>query len=277
MILKNFRGQMAAIFALLLMSSVFAIKAQNSDYTAVYRLLNPQNQRHLFTPDCREKNNLARSGSFSYEGVAFYVATRQKRRTVPLYRLLLSNGGHFYTTDEQEMQNLTRDPANRYESVVGYVANSPQRDTVPLYRLMANDRHFYTTSEQEKNNYLRNPESRLEGIPGYVWTSGLNPCDGNQPPSAGNFPVIYAQANFQGPAQAVERDFAGSRDWEGSPHQIRSIRVPRGWYLVLYDKRDFRGRSYNLDSDWTPQPGDYWYGRIRSIKVYQGRSPIQPR
>jgi len=85
------------------------------------------------------------------------------------------------------------------------------------------------------------------------------------PPTTGNFPVIYAQANFQGPAEAIERDFAGTRDWEGSPHRIRSIRVPQGWFLVLYDKRNFRGKSYNLTSDWTPQPGDYWYGRIKSI------------
>ena len=97
------------------------------------------------------------------------------------------------------------------------------------------------------------------------------------PPSPSGFPVIYAQENFQGPAEAVERDFAGSKDWEGSPHRIRSIRVPQGWYLVLYDKRNFRGKSYNLNSDWMPQPGDYWYGRIKSIKVYKGTPPKQPR
>lgn len=97
------------------------------------------------------------------------------------------------------------------------------------------------------------------------------------PPTQASFPVIYAQANFQGPAMAVERDWAGNRDWDGRPHRIRSIRVPQGWYLVLYEKTNFRGKSYNLNSDWTPMPGDYWYGRIKSIKVYQGSPPIQPR
>lgn len=96
-------------------------------------------------------------------------------------------------------------------------------------------------------------------------------------PSPSGFPVIYARPNLQGPAMAVERDFAGNADWSGSPHQIRSIRVPSGWFLVLYDRRNFRGKSYNLDSDWTPMPGDYWYGRIRSIKVYKGAPPKQPR
>jgi len=97
------------------------------------------------------------------------------------------------------------------------------------------------------------------------------------PPSPSSFPVIYAQANQQGAAEAIEQDFAGRRDWEGSPHQIRSIRVPQGWFLVVYDKKNFRGKSYNVNSDWTPQPGDYWYGRIKSIKVYKGNPPIQPR
>jgi len=97
------------------------------------------------------------------------------------------------------------------------------------------------------------------------------------PPVSNSFPVIYAQANFQGPAEAVERDFAGRTDWEGSPHIIRSIRVPQGWYLVLYSKRNFKGKSYNLNSDWTPQTGDWWNGRIRSIKVYKETPPKQPR
>ena len=96
-------------------------------------------------------------------------------------------------------------------------------------------------------------------------------------PSPSSFPVIYAQPNLQGPARAIERDFAGSRDWNGNPHRIRSIRVPAGWYLVVYDRMNFGGRSYNVSSDWTPLPGDYWYNRIRSIRVYKGAPPIQPR
>ncbi|MDQ3062813.1 MAG: beta/gamma crystallin-related protein, partial [Acidobacteriota bacterium] len=159
-----------------------------------------------------------------------------------------------------------------------YVANSQVRKTVPFYRLAHAERHFYTTNEQEKNTYLQTAGSRQEGVAGYLWSSGRKQCgSGGGSVTPARFPVIYAQANFQGPAQAVERDFAGSRDWEGNPHVIRSIRVPQGWYLVLYDKRNFKGKSYNLNSDWTPQPGDGWYGRIKSIKVYQGTPPKQPR
>ncbi|CAN5660442.1 hypothetical protein BH18ACI1_BH18ACI1_04260 [soil metagenome] len=245
------------------------------DYVALYRLYNAQSRDHLYTSKCDEKDNVVRGG-FVYEGIAGYVASRQMRRTVPLYRLLLSSGAHFYTTDFREMTSLSQTAGNRSEGIVGYLANNQMKNTVPFYRLASSDRHLYTINEQEKNSYLQTPGNRLEGITGYIWTSGSSRCD-NNPPISGNFPVIYAQANFQGPAQAIEHDFAGTKDWEGSPHQIRSIRVPQGWYLVLYDKRGFRGKSYNLNADWTQQQGDYWYGRIKSIKVYRGNPPIQPR
>ncbi len=262
-------------------AAVLNVAAQsNSDYVALYRLYNAQARDRIYTTDCNERDRIVRGGGFADEGVAGYIASRQLRRTVPLYRLLLSSGEHFYTTDYQEMTNLSQTVGNKSEGIVGYVANSQVRRTVPFYRLADADRHFYTTNEQEKNNYLQNAGNKQEGVAGYLWSSGTNQCDGfsgggSQIP--GNFPVIYAQANFQGPAQAIERDFAGTRDWEGNPHVIRSIRVPQGWYLVLYEKRNFRGKSYNLNSDWTPQPGDAWYGRIKSIKVYQGTPPRQPR
>ena len=98
-----------------------------------------------------------------------------------------------------------------------------------------------------------------------------------EPSKPKGFPTIYAQPNLQGAAEAIENGYAGRSDWEGSPHRIRSIRVPEGWYLVLYSKRNFKGKSYNLNSDWTPQQGDWWNGRIRSIKVYRGTPPKQPR
>lgn len=92
-------------------------------------------------------------------------------------------------------------------------------------------------------------------------------------PAPGSFPVIYAQVNYNGPAMAVERDWAGHSDWNGSPHRIRSIRVPQGWHLVVYERMNYGGRSYTVTSDWAPQPGDWWYGKIRSIRVNPGPQP----
>ena len=98
-----------------------------------------------------------------------------------------------------------------------------------------------------------------------------------RPPVGSSFPIIFAQPNLRGASLAIERDFAGNRAWDGNPNRIRSVRVPPGWYLVVYDRRNFQGRSFNVDNDWTPQPGEYWYGRIRSIRVHRGSPPIQPR
>ncbi len=96
-------------------------------------------------------------------------------------------------------------------------------------------------------------------------------------PATDSFPVLYAGTNFDGAAEAIERDKAELRDWNGSPHTIRSMRVPQGWFLVAYTKKNFRGKSYNINSNMTNAPGDAPYNKIRSIKVYKGTPPKQPR
>jgi hypothetical protein len=96
-------------------------------------------------------------------------------------------------------------------------------------------------------------------------------------PVLDSFPVLYAGTNFDGAAEAVERDKADLSDWDGSPHTIRSMRVPQGWYFVVYTKKNFRGKSYNINSNMTFAPGDAWYNKVRSIKVYKGTPPKQPR
>jgi hypothetical protein len=275
-------GQLAFVLALgFVCAAGLAVPAaaQDRNYVALYRLYNAQSGRHLYTQNCDEKNQLSANGSFQYEGIAGYVSPRQIRNTVPLYRLLLSNGEHFYTADASEYNNLVTNSSNRSEGVVGYIASRQIRRTVPLYRLTTPDRHFYTTDERERSSYLQRPNATSEGITGYVWTNGVSNCSGGTtpPPTSGNFPVIYAEQNFNGPAMAVERDFAGNNDWNGRPHRIRSMRVPQGWYLVVYSRPNYRGESYNVNFDWSPTPDDYWYGKIRSIKVYRGTPPKQPR
>jgi hypothetical protein len=76
---------------------------------------------------------------------------------------------------------------------------------------------------------------------------------------------------------AVERDWPGHLDWEGHPNRIRSIRVPPGWRLIVYDNRSYRGRSKTLTTNWSPSMNDWWSGRVRSIRVYHENPPVQPR
>lgn len=266
---------LAASFGAVAAQAQFSISPskQKSDYTALYRLLEPRSGDHLYTTSCEEKRSLQREGNYVYEGVAAYLATREQRRNTALYRLQLANGKHFYTTDYNEATDLTRSANNRLEGTVGYVSSDQQRNTVPFYRLINADGHLYTTDENEKNNFLGAANSRSEGVMGYTWTTGTNLCDGGGSGSSAtaNAPVIYADPNYQGASEVIERD------WEGNPSRIRSIRVPAGWYVVVYDRKNFRGRSLNVTADWSPTDSDMWYGRVRSIKVFQGRPPRQPR
>jgi hypothetical protein len=103
------------------------------------------------------------------------------------------------------------------------------------------------------------------------------PGDQDRPPVSGSYPVIYAQRGYSGPAMAVERDQPELRDWDGSPHSIRSIRVPEGWRLIIYEQPEYRGRSETLTSNWSPSSSDWWSGRVRSIRVYRDNPLIQPR
>lgn len=96
-------------------------------------------------------------------------------------------------------------------------------------------------------------------------------------PEPNSFPVLYAGTNYDGAAEAIEVDKLQLKSWDGSPHTIRSMRVPNGWYSVLYTTSNFRGNSYNLNSNITFAPDDAWYNKIHSIKVRKGTPPEQPR
>ena len=277
---------LAAALAAIFIISAFAA-AQNRGDSAVYRLYNPNSGEHLLTRDCAEKARLSQGGGYNYEGVAFYVADRQGRRLLPLHRLYLASGMHLYTVDQQEVNNLQYQPGNRYEGVVGYIAERPQRNAVPLYRLYNGASHFFTTNEQEKAQYLYQPGARMESILGYVWTTGRsNPCDSYNPgypyPSSGplppvnppqgrGYPVMFSQSNYTGTSLSLDRDWAGSNDWNTRNNRVRSIRVPFGWSVIVYDKTNFRGRSQTITGNWAPLPNDYWYGKVRSARVMRGQ------
>ncbi|MGB7069208.1 MAG: beta/gamma crystallin-related protein [Pyrinomonadaceae bacterium] len=118
--------------------------------------------------------------------------------------------------------------------------------------------------------------SSISWVPGDWWSGKVRSIrvertGGGTTP--GGSVVIYAQNNYNGPAMAVDRDWPGNRDWDGRPHRIRSIRVPQGRPIMVYEKTNYRGRSYLVTSDWAPQPGDWWFGRIRSIKLNPGPQP----
>lgn len=108
---------------------------------------------------------------------------------------------------------------------------------------------------------------------GRVRSIRVEKLGGTVPPMPGVGPVIYSQTNFSGTSMAIVRDWPGANDWDGKPNRVRSIRVPHGHPVMVYEKKNYKGRSYLVTSDWTPQPGDWWYGKIRSIRLNPGPQP----
>jgi hypothetical protein len=81
------------------------------------------------------------------------------------------------------------------------------------------------------------------------------------------YPVAFGGMAFLGPSLALERDWPGDAEWDGTPNGIRSIRVPAGWRLILYKEPDFKGEAQTVTDDWAPSVLDDWYGNVRSIRV----------
>lgn len=80
------------------------VKAEQNNYTPVYRLYCPTNGEHLYTTDVNERNVLYKDYGWGYEGVGWYT----DETGTPVYRLynpILKN--HLYTTDSYEVEVLT--------------------------------------------------------------------------------------------------------------------------------------------------------------------------
>ena len=272
--MKKMKLVLYAFFAVVLFSDYAAAQISGKgNYVALHRLFNSEIDDHLYTTDCSEKDNLLRDGSYVYEGVTGYIATRPARRTVPLYRMLLSSGEHFYTTDRKEVNDLTRDGGNTSEGIAGYVADEQSRNTVPFYRLVTGERHLYTTDEREKNRLMRISGNRLEETEGYLWTSGRNSCDsgngGNNGSGGGrdDFPVVYSRADFRGDSKILKEDWNVNGNWNSSQNTIRAIRIPAGWYVTIYERKNYRGRSFTMSNDAVFETDNEWYDNIGSIKI----------
>ena len=51
---------------------------------------------------------------------------------------------------------------------------------------------------------------------------------------------------------------------------MSSIRVERGYLVVLYENADFKGAYTNVKADM-PYIGNAWNDRVSSIEVYSGK------
>lgn len=114
----------------------------------VYRLYNPNNGDHFFTPDKNEKASLVKAG-WKDEGVAWNGADTG----LVVYRLYnQSTGGHMFTVNFDEAETLVK-KGWKYEGANFAAARSGK----PIYRLYNpnNGLHMFTASASERDALVK--------------------------------------------------------------------------------------------------------------------------
>lgn len=80
-----------------------AVISSNGDpMEPIYRLYNPLNGEHLYTPDKNEADTLSASAGWEYEGIIWYAPLKGER----VYRMNNPRGYHLYTVDTDEVRAL---------------------------------------------------------------------------------------------------------------------------------------------------------------------------
>jgi hypothetical protein len=114
----------------------------------VYRIYNPNGDRHLLTTNSNERDDLVMRG-WQNEDVAFQVLTEG----VPIYRVYDENSGeHLYTANLFERDDLVR-RGWQNEDVAFYVSDLgfAEGKGIPVYRMRnpRNGEHLYTSNYNE--------------------------------------------------------------------------------------------------------------------------------
>jgi hypothetical protein len=100
----------------------YIFSGQIADSWPFYRLFNPSLNRHMYTDNYNEMNNLVTYSGWNYEGITGFVGNDQLSGTVPLYRTNNpSTGDHLFTTSWSEVTNATSNLGYVYEGIAGYV------------------------------------------------------------------------------------------------------------------------------------------------------------
>ncbi len=150
----------------------------------VYRLWSSTSNRHLYTIDRKQVDELTMQSSnpWKSEGVAFcaYLPGQQPPEARPVYDLLArTSGEHLYTIQEREKTKLLSDSANTWGSegiaFYAYAEDSHPADTRPVYRFWAATpgEHFYTMDETERDALITKHANvwTYEGIAWYALAS----------------------------------------------------------------------------------------------------------
>ncbi|WP_424447369.1 peptidoglycan DD-metalloendopeptidase family protein [Microbacterium arborescens] len=134
-----------------------------TDATPVYRFWSASNDKHFWTADAAERDNVVARWPhiWTLEGPAYSAFTSPAPGTVPLYRFwnrLLD--GHFYTANTAERDDVIARWSDtwKYEGVAFYVypVGSAAAGTVTVARFLNRQRghHFYTADAAERDTVI---------------------------------------------------------------------------------------------------------------------------
>ena len=140
-----------------------AISSTNINYTLVWRLLNNKKKCHLLTAVAGERDSLAASGQYTYEGVAFTI--NPATNLVPVYRFYNKAGGFYmYSADPVEANNIrTKLSADwLYQGQVFTVSNTSGK---AVYRVRhigtGNNRYYLWTDDYSEVLHI---QATLKGV-----------------------------------------------------------------------------------------------------------------
>ena len=126
--------------------------------TCVWRLYNKKSGAEFLTANIAERDAAAKSGNWSYNGMAFYAYSAQVAGTVPVYRINLGSE-HFYTSNIGE-RNALISAGYSDEGIAFYALPSTTSTNIsyPVYRFNGAGGHFLNLSSEAF------PSHQKEGI-----------------------------------------------------------------------------------------------------------------
>jgi hypothetical protein len=80
--------------------------------------------------------------------------------------------------------------------------------------------------------------------------------------------LLFQDTGFRGPLLRLRSDWSPRYSDDYWNDNISSIRVPRGYALIVYEHAGFQGRSFVIRGNWSARGyRDFWNDRISSVRL----------
>ena len=132
-----------------------ACDSKVKNVTCVWRLYNKTNGAEFLTVNIAERDTAAKSGDWSYNGMAFYAYSSQVTGSIPVYRVNIGSE-HFFTSNLGERNSLIA--AGHSDEGIAFYALPKETSTnaaYPVYRFNGKGGHFLNLNSEEFSSYQK--------------------------------------------------------------------------------------------------------------------------